>query len=84
MLLYFKLFCARKKRLNNSTNLIKKEADLSLNIPGFMANFFINNKDDHELEALLDKSSIYKVLIYDDNSDNVLKNLLNRMSLKPL
>ncbi len=64
---------AQEKTFTQFYQSHKKEADLSLNIPGFIANFFIDNQDDDELEALLDKSSNYKILIYDDNSDYVLK-----------
>ncbi len=64
---------AQEKTFKQFYKSHKKEADLSLNIPGFIANFFIENQDDEELKALLDKASNYKVLIYDDNSNNVLK-----------
>lgn len=64
---------AQEKTFKEFYKSHKQEADLSFNVPGFIANFFIDNQDDDELEALLEKSSNYKVLIYDDNSDNVLE-----------
>ena len=64
---------AQEKTFKQFYKSHKKEADLSFNVPGFIANFIIDSQDDEELEALLDKSSNYKVLIYDDNSDRVLK-----------
>ncbi|WKD85143.1 hypothetical protein KCTC32516_00482 [Polaribacter huanghezhanensis] len=73
------LFClfilsisAQEKTFKQFYKSHKKQADLSLNIPGFVGRFFMDNQNDDELEALLDKSSNYKVLIYDGNSDTVL------------
>lgn len=68
---------AQEKTFKEFYQSHKKEADLSFNIPGFIANFFIESQDDDELEALLDKSSNYKVLIYDDSSEDVLKDFKN-------
>lgn len=74
------LFClfilsasAQDKNFREFYKSHKKEADVSLNVPGFIANFFIDNQDDEELEALLKKSSNYKVLVYDNSSAFVQK-----------
>lgn len=64
---------AQEKSFKEFYKSHKKEADLSLNIPGFIANFFIDSQDDEELEILIDKATNYKVLLYDNNSDSVLK-----------
>jgi hypothetical protein len=60
---------------------------LSLNIPSFVGDFFIDNQENDELEMLLDKSSNYKILIYDDNSDQALKefkNFVKQQNLKTI
>lgn len=43
----------------------KKEAEISLNIPGFLAKMFINN-DDIEHEELIKKASNFKVMVFNN------------------
>ena len=53
----------------------KRDAEVSLNVPGFIANLFIDTDGDRELKTLLRKAKNYKVLVFDDDSRNVQKDL---------
>lgn len=64
---------AQEKNFKEFYKVHKKEADLSLNVPGFIASFFIDDQDDEALDALLDKANNYKVLVFDNNSSSVQK-----------
>lgn len=43
----------------------KKEAEISLNVPGFLARMFIDNEDVDE-EELLKKASNFKILVFNN------------------
>ena len=64
---------AQEKTFKEFYSSHKKQADVSLNVPGFIANFFIDTDGDKELKSLLKKARSYKVLVFDDNSNNVQK-----------
>jgi hypothetical protein len=51
----------------------KKQAEVSLNVPGFIANLFIDTDGDRELKRLLKKGKNYKVLVFDNNFKRVQK-----------
>ena len=64
---------AQEKNFKEFYKAHKKEANLSLNVPGFIASFFIDDQDDEALDDLLDKANNYKVLVFDNNSSSVQK-----------
>ena len=51
----------------------KKQAEVSLNVPGFIANLFIDTDGDRELKKMLKKGKNYKVLVFDNNFKRVQK-----------
>ncbi len=78
---------AQEKNFKEFYKAHKKEADLSLNVPGFIASFFIDDQDDEALDALLDKANNYKVLVFDNNSSSVqkdFKKFVRRNKLKTI
>ncbi|APG65699.1 hypothetical protein LPB136_10135 [Tenacibaculum todarodis] len=78
---------AQEKNFKEFYKAHKKEADVSLNVPGFIASFFIDDQDDEALDALLDKANNYKVLVFDNNSTSVqndFKKFVKRNKLKTI
>lgn len=78
---------AQEKNFKEFYKAHKKEANLSLNVPGFIASFFIDDQDDEALDALLDKANNYKVLVFDNNSSSVqkdFKKFVKRNKLKTI
>ncbi|MCH3883911.1 DUF4252 domain-containing protein [Tenacibaculum aquimarinum] len=78
---------AQEKNFKEFYKAHKKEADLSLNVPGFIASFFIDDQDDKALDDLLDKANNYKVLVFDNNSSSVqkdFKKFVKRNKLKTI
>lgn len=87
------LFClfaisvsAQKNTFKDFYKSHKKEADVSLNIPGFIAGWFIEDQDE-EIDALLAKAKNYKILVFDSNSNAVqedFKKFVKKNKLKTL
>ncbi|MCH3881226.1 MULTISPECIES: DUF4252 domain-containing protein [Tenacibaculum] len=78
---------AQEKNFKEFYKAHKKEANLSLNVPGFIASFFIDDQDDKALDDLLDKANNYKVLVFDNNSSSVqkdFKKFVKRNKLKTI
>ena len=53
----------------------KKTADVSLNVPGFIARWFVEDNDDEEINELLAKARNYKIMVFDNNSTSIQKDL---------
>lgn len=62
---------AQEKTFKQFYKAHKKEAAVSLNVPGFLANLFMDDQNDEELEELLDRARNYKILVFENNSDAV-------------
>lgn len=58
---------AQEKNFKEFYKSHKRQAEVSLNVPGFIANLFIDTEGDRELKRLLKKGRNYKVLVFDDN-----------------
>ena len=58
---------AQNSSFKNFYKSHKDQAEVSLNIPGFIAKLFIKTEEDEELKMLLRNGSNYKVLVFDDN-----------------
>ena len=66
---------AQERKFKDFYKSHKSDAEVSLNVPGFLANIFIDTDGDRELKALLKKARNYKVLVFDDNTKGVQKDL---------
>ena len=73
--IFFLSISAQEKNFKEFYKSHKKEAEISLNVPGFLANMFIDIDDDKELKTLLKKAKNYKVLVFDNNAKEVQKDL---------
>ena len=64
---------AQEKNFKQFYKAHKKEATVSLNVPAFIANLFMDDQDDEQLEELLDKARNYKILVFKNNVNSVQK-----------
>lgn len=64
----------------------KKQADVSLNIPSFLARMFID-KEDIEDEKLFEKATNFKILVFENNPNqivNAFQKFVKKSNLKTL
>ncbi|MGB1041867.1 MAG: DUF4252 domain-containing protein [Tenacibaculum sp.] len=91
LLIAFSLFVlqtnAQESNFNEFYKSNKDRAEVSLNVPGFVANFFISDDDVDEFAVFLKKARNYKIMVFDKDVASVknsFKKFYKRNRLKTL